>query len=60
MLGYGQTDKPDHPEEYSLKKISGDLELILSECKVESAVSLDWVGHGNRGITGFVAVRDRP
>jgi hypothetical protein len=29
MLGYGQTDKPDEPEEYSPKKLSDDLAALL-------------------------------
>ena len=39
MLGYGKTDKPEDPKEYSLKKISDDLKSILDEIEVSKAVS---------------------
>lgn len=39
MLGYGETDKPDDPQEYSLKKISEDLKSILDVIRVDAAVS---------------------
>jgi len=29
MLGYGRTDKPDEPEEYSFKRLSNDLAALL-------------------------------
>jgi len=40
MLGYGQSDKPDEPEEYSLKMISSDLASILDVIRVRKVVSL--------------------
>lgn len=39
MLGYGQSDKPPGPEEYSLKRISNDLASILDVIRVRKAVS---------------------
>ena len=39
MLGYGQSDKPHEPEEYSLKIISRDLTSILDIIRVRQAVS---------------------
>lgn len=41
MLGYGESDKPDEPEEYSLKMISGDLASILDVILVRKVVSVD-------------------
>ena len=41
MLGYGQSDKPYEPEEYSLKRISSDLASILDVIRVRKAVSPD-------------------
>jgi soluble epoxide hydrolase/lipid-phosphate phosphatase len=41
MLGYGESDKPDEPEEYSLKMISSDLASILDVIQVRKAVSMD-------------------
>lgn len=40
MLGYGQTDKPDEPEEYSLKKLSDDLAALLDHISSPKAVRL--------------------
>lgn len=41
MLGYGESDKPDQPEEYSLKMISSDLASILDAILVRKVVSVD-------------------
>ena len=38
MLGYGQTDKPDGPEEYSLKRLSDDLAALLDHIGSSKAV----------------------
>jgi soluble epoxide hydrolase/lipid-phosphate phosphatase len=43
MLGYGRSDKPDEPEEYSLKMISDDLASILDVIRVLKVVSLNRV-----------------
>lgn len=43
MLGYGQSDKPGEPEEYSLKMISDDLASILDIIRVNKVVSLNQV-----------------
>lgn len=60
MLGYGQTDKPENPEEYSLKKISDDLASILRKIGVDKAVSPDRVRTVKTWeMTDFVAVRYR-
>lgn len=40
MLGYGESDKPQEPQEYSLKRISSDLASILDVIRVRKAVSL--------------------
>lgn len=40
MLGYGQTDKPDEPEEYSLKKLANDLAALLDHIGSPKAVGL--------------------
>jgi len=40
MLGYGQTDKPDEPEEYSLKKLTDDLAALLDHIGSPKAVRL--------------------
>lgn len=40
MLGYGQTDKPDEPEEYSLKRLSDDLAALLDHIGSPKAVCL--------------------
>lgn len=39
MLGYGETDKPYDPEEYSLRRISDDLASILDVIRVRKVVS---------------------
>ena len=39
-LGYGQTDKPDEPEEYSLKRLSNDLAALLDHIDCPKAVCL--------------------
>ena len=49
MLGYGQTDKPDEPEEYSLKKLSDDLAALLDHIGSPRAVRLI-----NRSSAGIV------
>lgn len=49
MLGYGETDKPYDPEEYSLRRISDDLASILDIIRVRKAVSPDRVRSRNRG-----------
>ena len=41
MLGYGESDKPDDPEEYSFKTISSDLASILDVIRVRKVVSLN-------------------
>jgi hypothetical protein len=41
MLGYGETDKPYDPEEYSLRRISDDLASILDLIQVRKVVSPD-------------------
>ena len=38
MLGYGQTDKPDEPKEYSPKKLSDDLAALLDHIGSPKAV----------------------
>ena len=45
LLGYGQTDKPDDPTEYSFKKLSRDLASILDQVvgRNSQAVSADFV-----------------
>lgn len=43
MLGYGETDKPEDPSEYSFKKLSNDLADILGAIGVGKAVSADRV-----------------
>jgi len=43
MLGYGQSDKPGEPEDYSLKMISDDLASILDIIRVHKVVSLNQV-----------------
>lgn len=40
MLGYGQTDKPNEPEEYSFKKLSNDLAALLDHIGSPKAVRL--------------------
>ena len=40
MLGYGQTAKPNEPEEYSLKKLSDDLAALLDHIGSPNAVCL--------------------
>ncbi|KAF9645124.1 alpha/beta-hydrolase [Thelephora ganbajun] len=47
MLGYGQSDKPHEPEEYSLKRISSDLASILDVILVGKAIVIghDWGSH---------------
>lgn len=40
MLGYGQTDKPDEPEEYSPKKLSDDLAALLDHISSPKAVCI--------------------
>jgi hypothetical protein len=48
MLGYGQTDKPDEPEEYSFKKLSDDLATLLDHIGSPKAVrSYDPIIGGN-------------
>jgi len=44
MLGYGQTDKLEEPEEYSLKKLSDDLAALLDHIASPKAVLIghDW------------------
>lgn len=44
MLGYGQTDKPDEPEQYSLKRLSDDLVALLDHIGSSKAVIIghDW------------------
>jgi len=44
MLGYGQTEKPDEPEEYSFKKLSDDLAALLDHVGSPKAVLIghDW------------------
>ena len=55
MLGYGQSDKPYDPEEYSLKRISGDLASILDVIRVRKAVSPGRMRSGRPGmITDFI------
>lgn len=39
MLGYGGTDKPADPSEYSTKKLTADLAAILDLLAVNKAVS---------------------
>ena len=39
MLGYGGSDKPDKPSEYSAKKLCGDLAALLDLLGVSQAVS---------------------
>lgn len=59
MLGYGQTDKPDEPEEYSLRMISSDLASILDVIRVRKAVCPDRVRSVESRIYGQLADRDR-
>lgn len=42
MRGYGQTDKPHGSENYTMRKLSNDLETLLSVRDIERAV---FVGH---------------
>jgi pimeloyl-ACP methyl ester carboxylesterase len=49
MLGYGETDKPYDPEEYSLRRISDDLASILDLIRVRKVVSS--LDRGARGGT---------
>ncbi|KAG5648812.1 hypothetical protein DXG03_000161 [Asterophora parasitica] len=39
MLGYGETDKPEDPSEYSTKKLCGDLAALLDLLGIRRAVS---------------------
>jgi len=39
MLGYGGTDKPIDPSEYSMKKLCADLAAILDLLQLGQAVS---------------------
>ncbi|THV08242.1 epoxide hydrolase [Dendrothele bispora CBS 962.96] len=44
MLGYGDTDRPQHPSEYSTKKLCADLAALLDFVGVQRAVVIghDW------------------
>ncbi|KAF8655339.1 hypothetical protein AX16_003112 [Volvariella volvacea WC 439] len=44
MLGYGETDKPTDPSEYSTKKLSDDLAALLDLLGIDRAVLIghDW------------------
>lgn len=48
MLGYGDTDKPVDPAEYTTKKLCADLIALLDLLGVKKAVSL------GRGYIQFV------
>jgi soluble epoxide hydrolase/lipid-phosphate phosphatase len=39
MLGYGGTDKPADPSEYSTKKLCADLVALLDFLSIKKAVS---------------------
>ena len=45
LLGYGGTDKPSEPEAYRMKKMAGDIALLLDnlEVKLVVGVSRDWL-----------------
>ncbi|KAH9983558.1 alpha/beta-hydrolase [Russula compacta] len=47
MLGYGGTDKPLAAEEYSIKKLCGDLAALLNVIGVSKAIVIghDWGSH---------------
>ena len=38
MRGMGRTDSPNEPEEYSVKKITGDLLGLLDHCSIDKAI----------------------
>ena len=38
MRGMGRTDSPNKPEEYSVKKITGDLLGLLDHCSIDKAI----------------------
>ncbi|KAF5358998.1 hypothetical protein D9758_004882 [Tetrapyrgos nigripes] len=44
MLGYGDTDRPEHPSEYSTKKLCADLAALLDHLGVQRAIVIghDW------------------
>lgn len=50
MLGYGRTDKPDEPEEYSLKRISDDLAALLDHIGCPKAVCRRRVDRPSAGV----------
>ena len=39
MLGYGGTDKPKSPAEYSPKRLCDDLAALLDSLEIKTAVS---------------------
>lgn len=59
MLGYGQSDKPRDPQEYSLKRISSDLASILDVIRVRKAVSLDRVESVEPWVVNLIGFKDR-
>lgn len=51
MLGYGGTDKPEAPFEYSTKRLCADLAALLDLLHVRRAVSAMRVPSSRRSLT---------
>ena len=60
LLGYGDTDKPPHPEAYTLKSMSDDIAGLLDYYQIERVLGVghDWyaICSSNRAARGRTSI----